>query len=284
MGLLAAVVLSGCKGSGSSSSPNGPTAQLRFIQGNPALQALDYQIDLGGTTYTGAAPNTVQPYITVAATSHIVSFFPSGTTKPPAAPAPSNCQVPSLTANGRYTLVLVNVAGTSTTPCVLFNEPAVTVPSGGGVVIYHNAAGNPTVKDPSGNPTANLYPVFCQPQTNPAPCANPTYPSSTPVVNGAATGQTPTALPLNVTGATSAPGIAFTVTNAANGTPLCQATPTTLPTDPTIYPMNVDSTDPNNFIPNGNNDTTLALYILDSPNATSGTNACPVSIAASFTF
>src|SRR5579883_282599 len=199
-GLLAVGALTACKGSGSSSSPSGPTAQLRIVQGNPALQAVDYKVDQNGTLNTNAQPGVVQPYMNVSAgTPHTIYFYEASTNGNVPANPNANCGPYTFASNAHYSLVIVNPSigsgGTSATGCVLYQEPSVTAVAGQGVVVYHNVAGNPTIKDANGNPTATLYPIFCQaPANGSGPCGPPfTTPSGVSVTNGAA-GGTPTAV------------------------------------------------------------------------------------------
>jgi len=285
--LFAAGALAACKGSSSSSSPSGPTAMLRIVQGNPALQTVDYKVDSSGSLITGATGGSIQPYLTVTAATHTVYFYESGTSGNVAVTSPGNCPLPALATGAHYTLVIVAIGagGTSTTPCVLYTEPSVAASAGQGIVVYHNVAGNATVVDANGNVTPNLYPVFCQPvgtiaATGNQPCASPAVQPGGPIVNGAVGGATsPTAVqvPVTYSTATSGPGVAFSVTNSPTGAPLCQG----LTSDPTLYPKNVDSTDGPNFVPNGASDQVLSIFVTDSVSATSGANACPVTISGS---
>ncbi len=286
--LFAAGSLIACKGSSSSSStPSGPTALLRIVQGNPALQAVDYKVDSSGTLNLSATAGAVQPYLTVTAAAHTVYFYESGTNGNTPVNSTNNCPLPALATGVHYTLVLVafGAGGTSAAPgCVLYTEPAVTASAGQGIVVYHNVAGNATVVDANGNVTPNLYPIFCQPvgtivATGNQPCVSPTVPPGGPIVNGAVSGGSPTAVQIPVTyaSATAGAGVAFSVTNAPGGTPLCQG----LSSDPTLYPKNFDSTDGSNFVPNGANDQVISIFVTDSVSATSGSNACPVTISGS---
>jgi hypothetical protein len=272
---LAAAVLAACKGNGASAT--GSSAQLRVVQGNPAFQAVDLQVDAGGPVIFGAQPGVVQGFLPVSPAVHTVLFFSAGTSA--TAKAVATCTTPSLAVGIHYTLVLVAslAGGTSANPCVTFTEPVVTPPAGQGVIVFHNIAGNPGVKDANGNPTTNLFPIFCQPAANDAPpCASPTTPPGGPIVNAAAAGVTPTPVQIPLT-STTAPGVGFSVTNVAGGKPLCSG----LASDPTIYPVQLDPGDTSNFIPNGTSDQVIAIYVTDSANANAGTNACPVFIAGS---
>lgn len=267
---LAAAALAACKGGGSSSSSS---AELRFVQGAPALQSLDYKVDSGGAVLTNAKPGAVGPYQFVTPGTHTVYLYESGESG--SATPLTTCATPSLAAGSRYTLVLVATGsgGTSTTPCVFYTEPNVTPASGQGVVVWHNVAGNATITDANGNVTAALYPVFCQPAAS-LPCTSPTTQPGGPIVNGASV-TSPQTVTTTVSAASS-PGVAFTVSNAPGGTPLCQ----NLPSDPTLLPVAVDPSDTSNLVPNSSADTTISIFITDSGN-TSGANACPVTISGS---
>jgi hypothetical protein len=275
---LAAAVLAACKGNGGAAST--PSAQLRIVQGNPVLQSVDVQIDPNGPIIFGAQPGVVQGFVPVSGASHNVLFFEAGTAQTGKAVAVATCVTPTLAVGSHYTLVLVNVnsGGTSSTQCVLYTEPVVTPAPGQGVVVYHNIAGNPQVKDANGNPTVNLFPVFCQPAAKDAPpCLNPATQPGGPVVNGAAAGVTSPAAVQIPTSITTPLGVGFSVTNVSGGAPLCSG----LPSDPTIYPVQLDPGDTSNFVPNNSSDQTIAIYVTDSGSANAGTNACPVFIAGS---
>jgi hypothetical protein len=81
--------------------------------------------------------------------------------------------------------------------------------------------------------------------------------------------------------ATSGLGIAFTAAaSATSATPLCYSATADPPTDPTLYPVTIDPTDTTNFVPNGSNDQSLAIFVTDGATQT-GANACPIALSGS---
>lgn len=287
------VALDACSGGGGSGA-SGSNTQLRIVQGNPFLQALDYQID-SGSVITGAAPGVVQGYLAIPGGTHTVKFFTSGTNNGTApTPAPiATCTTPSLQAGSKYSLVLVATSGlpsgittTSTNSCPIFLEPANPA---NGTVIFHDAAGNSAV-DQSGNSAASLFPVFCQPPSGVGVvCPNPTVPANAAAMTNAAaiaaSGQPVNPVSVSVSGypsATVSPGIAFTVSASSAGTPLCGGENNLAgkSIDPVFLPSTADSSDTSNFVPNGTVDTQLSIFVLDSPTI-SGSTVCPVTISGS---
>jgi hypothetical protein len=278
---VAAVVLAACKGG---SGVNGSSALLRIVQGNPAIGAIDYQIDAGGNLYTGAAPPLVQPFQIVSAASHTILFFTSGTKN---ATTPAQCVTPSLLSGVHYTLVVVSTAVVSS-GCIIFQEPSAT----NGTVVYHNATAVSALATSS--PTLTVYPIFCQPApapsvgATPAPqigCTSQTNPSGATVTSavtaggsgsGVLNGGNPVVVGVSYGSATSGAGIAFTAAPSATSSPFCYQQIN----DPTLYPVTVDPTDTSNFIPNGSNDETLAIFFTDGATQT-GSNTCPIAISGS---
>lgn len=276
---LAVAALTGCKGGG---SPGTANATFRVIQGNPSLGTIDYRIDTNGAVVTGlsyvptggagTAPlSAASAYQSVTPAGHTISLFATGTTT---AVGPGACPTPSFGSGSENTLVLANVysGGTTTTPCVFFTEPAVTVGSGQAFVVYHDTAGNPNVP-------ATLYPMFCQATIPESGCQVQT---SYPLTNAGATGSgTAVVVPVSFSSATSGNGIVFTVaTSPTATTPLCfgQAN------DPAFYPRVADTNNTSNFMPftsGSTSDTTLALFVVDG--APTGSNNCPIATVGTFT-
>jgi len=252
---LAPIALASCAKHHDGTTPAVGTAKIRFIHGSADSGPVDVFVD-GNSIATQVTYGSVATLATVTAASHTLTIYPAGSDT-------GNPLVPSITAtlssNTHYSFGIVgeNAPATPTGSVALTNTLNAYLTT---ETLYNTTPGSAAAN-------VHLYSPYVADL------------SPTGVNFGVSGGGTQTQLGSTVTipGDTTGP---ITLPASATGVSIQFYGPTS-PSIPTISPVQIDSTNTANKMPNGATDINATLYMIDGP-AASTTPQVPPTLPVGF--